>query len=1056
VGSRNVDQNAWRLKKAASLVKLLALAPGHRLHREQAMNLLWPDSNRSAAANSLHKALHAARRTFDLDAGSRYLVSVEDLLVLCPNSDLWVDVEAFEEAAAAARRAKEPAAYRVAVELYAGTLLPEDRYEEWAENRREELQRSFLSLLVELAGIHEQRGEYGPAVEILRRAIAEDPILEEAHAGLMRLYALSGRRRDALQQYERLREVLSRELFAELDATTRQFREDIAAGRFPPVQRANLPQGELPEAGKHNLPARRTSFVGREREIVEIKRSLAMTRLLTLTGVGGSGKTRLAVEVARDLVGAFPDGVWLVELAPLSDPDLVSQAIAQTLGVRESPGQPLIDTVVEALRPKNMLLILDNCEHLVEAAARVVDTLLAGCPKVRILAASREALSVVGEVGWPVPAFPVPDLESSFTVAELESFESARLFAERASEKRPGFALVPENVQPIAEICRRLEGMPLAIELAAARVRALSVGELSERLADSLKVLTGGARTQTPRQRSLKGTLDWSHDLLSGAERVLFRRLSVFAGGWTLEASEAVGSGEDVEEGEILDLLSGLVDKSLVAAEPTAGGGVRYRMLEPVRQYALEKLRQDGEVEEVRRRHAAFFLALAEDAEPQLRGPEDVGWLERLEVEHDNIRATLTWSIEHSEGEIGLRLAAALWRFWDTKGHNGEGRGWLVETLAMDGRTPVPVRAKALEGLGWMAYFQGDMAQAAAAAEEGLELGVRAEIGDNLASTLRIILGFTAEMQGDFERATELHEEALALSREAADRRAIADSLLGLGGVWSMRGDSKRAIELFEEGIVVAREAGDAVILAGLLLSLGYELLLAGDYDRGEALNEEAAALYLERGYKSGLEFALDNLGWAALLRGDRQEAKVKYRESLVLCQEVGDQLITVESLDGLACVSVAEGQTIRAAKLFGAAQALRETVSRRLEPRERALREPHLVVARSRLDEATWEAAWAEGRAMSMEQAIEYALLEEKPTSPTSPTPKRPSTDESPLLTRREKEVAALVARGLSNREIAQEFHLSERTVHAHLRTILKKLGLRSREQVASRLTSR
>jgi DNA-binding CsgD family transcriptional regulator len=347
------------------------------------------------------------------------------------------------------------------------------------------------------------------------------------------------------------------------------------------------------------------------------------------------------------------------------------------------------------------------------------------------------------------------------------------------------------------------------------------------------------------------------------------------------------------------------------------------------------------------------------------------------------------------------------------------------------------------------------MGRAAAAAEEGLELSVRAKIEGNLASSLRTILGFTAKIQGDYERATKLHEEALALSRKAADKRAIADSLLGLGGVWNMRGDPKRATELFfEEGIVQAREVGDADRLASLLLSLGYELLLEGNYERGEALNEEAATIYRERGYKSGLEFALDNLGWAALMQGDVQRAKIRYQESLVLCQEIGDRLITVESLEGLACVSVTEGETIRAAKLFGAVQALREAVSRQLDPREHTLREPHLVTARTRLDEATWQAAWEEGRAMPMEQAVEYALSGEEPTSFTSPAPERPSADE-PLaaLTRREREVAQLVTRGFTNRQIASELVLSEHTVHHHVTNILRKFELRSREQISSRL---
>ena len=377
------------------------------------MDLLWPDHGRRAAANNLSQALHAARRALgpdDAKAASGYLASQGEQLVLCPGGELWVDVEAFEEAAATARRSRDPAAYRAALNLYAGELLPRDPYEEWAEVPREGLRQLFLSLLVELASLHEERGEYGPGIEALRRAVVEEPTREEAHIGLMRLYALGGRQAEALAQYARLEEFLSRELGAEPQASSRELREEIATGRFPPPHRPlGPPKGEIFDPPRHNLPAPRTSFVGRDREIVEVKRALSMTRLLTLTGAGGSGKTRLALEVARDLVGAYPDGVWLAELAGLSEGDLVPQAVAKAVGVKEQPSRPLTDTLVDYLRDKVMLLVVDNCEHLVEAAARLADMLLDSCPRLRVLATSREALGIVGEMNWPVQSLSLPD-----------------------------------------------------------------------------------------------------------------------------------------------------------------------------------------------------------------------------------------------------------------------------------------------------------------------------------------------------------------------------------------------------------------------------------------------------------------------------------------------------------------------------------------------------------------------------------------------------------------------------------------------------------------------
>jgi DNA-binding SARP family transcriptional activator len=525
VGSRSLEGSVWRLRKAAHLVKLLALSSGHRMHREQVMEVLWPDLGSGAAANNLRQILHSARRILGTDpsAASRYLALRDEQLVLCPEGNLWVDVEAFEEAAAAARRSKDPAGYRTAIELYAGELLPEDRYEEWAQGRREELRRLHLALLVELANLYEERGEHEPAFEALRRVVAEEPGLEEGHVGLMRLYALSGRHQEALSQYKRLRDALSGHLSTEPGATTRALHDEIAAGRFPPPQplpTAPLREGSL-DTEKHNLPAPRTSFVGREREMVEVKPALAMTRLLTLTGAGGSGKTRLALEMARDLTGIYPDGVWLVELAGLSEGELVPQAVAGALAVRESPGQPLTDTLVDTLRAKEMLLVMDNCEHLLDSAAWLADTLLDSCPHLRVLATSREPLDVEGEVLWRVPPLSSPEADEQIAAADLTRYDAARLFVERTRLRSPDFEVTPDSIGAITQICRRLDGIPLAIELAAARMGALSVEQIAERLNNSLKLLTGGGRTAIPRQRTLRGALDWSHGLFLGRRQLM-------------------------------------------------------------------------------------------------------------------------------------------------------------------------------------------------------------------------------------------------------------------------------------------------------------------------------------------------------------------------------------------------------------------------------------------------------------------------------------------------------------------------------------------------------
>ena len=1058
VGSRTIEEGAWRLRKAANLVKILALAGGNRLHREQVMYTLWPELGISAASNNLRQTLHTARRTFDPSMGSLYLASRDESLVLCPESSLWVDVDAFEEAARSARRSREPAVYRAALDLYTGELLPRDRYEEWAEEPRLRLQQRYLSLLLGLANLHEELADYDSAIEALGRVVSEEPTREEAHAGLMRLYALVGNSGEAIAQYGRLEETLSRTLGTEPAASSRALREEITTGRFPPTEGRSLaspPEGS-PDAAKHNLPANRSSFVGRETELRNLKRDLALTRLLTLTGAGGCGKTRLALEVARDLVGAYPDGVWFVELASLSEGALVAHAVASILGVQEQSGRSLTDTLVDFLRAKRALLVLDNCEHLVDAVARFVDAFLNSCPHLRVLATSRESLNVEGELNWLVPSLSAPSLLQSPTLEELGGYESVRLFLERARHRNSAFSLTPENAHAVARICGGLDGIPLAIELAAARV-GLSVEQIAARLDDSLRLLTAGSRTASPRQRTLRGTLDWSHALLSEPEGRLFCRLSAFAGGWTLEAAEIVGAEGDTEQGEVFDLLSRLVDKSLVVAETTRIGGVRYRMLEPIRQYAREKLEEEREAEEVRNRHASFFLALAEDAEPRLRGPQDMEWLERLEAEHDNMRAALSWALEQREAnELGLRLAGALWPFWEARGYYGEGYRWLEQMLARGSQASAAARTKALEGKGWLIFDSDETDEAATAAREGLKLTDEAGLGGAVRAKFLDILGWKASMQGDHERAKELLEECLQLRRDANDEVGVADALLGLANALASPDDRKRAKELHEEGIVLCRKLGYVPTLARHLFSLGYTLLVEGDYERGAALNQEAAALYRERGYKGSLEFVLDNLGWAALLQDDPERAKSYYRESLMLCKELGTRIVASESLEGLGCICVAEGATKRASRLFGAAQVLREGVGVEHMPEEDAWREPYLAASRARLDEGTWRAAWAQGRAMSMEQAIEYALSEEKPLTPSSPESEQSSSDEPPSLTRREKEVAVLVGRGMTNRQIASQLVLSEHTVHHHVTNILKKLNLSSRQQIASRLSDR
>ena len=1020
VGSRSIEEGEWGLRKAKSLVKLLAFTPGHRRHRDWIIEVLWPHLDPDAAANNLRRTLHAARRALDPDPTSidRYLSFRGEQIALCLGSPVWVDIEAFENAAATARRVQDPAAYQATLDLYAGDLVPEDRYEDWTEERRAELRSLYLALLIELAGLYEERGEFGLAVEALDSVAKCEPLHEEAYAGPMRLHSLSDRWEEALlDRYGQLQETLSRKLGAEPGTATRRLPDEKVEAGFPEIHPAGRPE-EPPDLTQHNLPAPRTSFVGREREMLDVKRELAMTRLLTLTGAGGSGKTCLALEVARDLVGAYPDGVWLVELAGLSEGELVPQAVAEVLAVREQPHQPLTDALVDALRDKEMLLVLDNCEHLVGACAGLMNSLLNSCPRVRVLATSREVLGVTGEVNLLVPPLSSPDLCGSISWSELERYESARLFLERARQRDPNFALTSQNARAVAEVCSNLEGIPLAIELAAARMGVLTVQRIAQRLGCSLGLLTTGVRMATARHRTLRGTLDWSHELLSEEERILFRRLSAFMGGCTFEAAEAVGADEDIEEGNVLDVLSELVNKSLVVVERAREGEVRYRLLEPIRQYAREKLEENGEAEAALRRHAAFFLAFAEEAEPELMRERQGEWLERLETEHENLRAALSWAL-HREEQLGLRLGAALWWFWYARGHLTEGRRWLEGCLSISSPQVSEARARTLEGAGFIDVFQGE-----------------------------------------FEDAKAFLEEALALFRELKVEEGVAASLTYLScvGVLGER-DDVPVQALVEEAMELRPKIKDPRTLGTLLLLSGMVAALGGDLPRSEALHEEALALFRKTGDVTSICHCLNTWGLVTLSGRAYEKASALFRENLHIARESDHKVTIQSSLVGLAGVATSQGQPARAVRLWGAAEVLEEHFGIRMTPAGLSLAgyEGYLALARSRLDEKQFAESWTEGKAMAHEEAIEYALGAIE-LFPAAPGPERVSVGEPPnKLTRREQEIVDLISRGYTtDRQISDELFISERTVETHVRNILKKLGLGSRAQVAAWVAER
>jgi predicted ATPase/class 3 adenylate cyclase/Tfp pilus assembly protein PilF len=676
--------------------------------------------------------------------------------------------------------------------------------------------------------------------------------------------------------------------------------------QYPGMPEA-LPPPRTLEFLPNNLPSHWTSFIGREREIAEVKGTLAGTRLLTLTGAGGCGKTRLALQVAADLLGDYPDGVWLVELAAVADPALVPQAVAAAVGVREEPGRPLLQTLVESLRPRRLLLLLDNCEHLVGACASLAHDLLSRCPQLCLLATSREVLGIAGEMAWRVPSLSLPDPEEPLPAEQITDYEAVRLFVDRALRTRPGFAVTPENASSVAQVCHRLDGIPLAIELAAARVCILSVEQITARLDDCFHLLSGGNREALPRQQTLRAAIDWSYDLLSEAERQLLRRLSVFAGGWTLPAAESVCAGEEIEEHEVLDLLTALVDKSLVSVDEQ-GNEARYRLLETIRQYGAEQLRGSGEEAPLRQRHRNWFRELAETAEAALSGADQGTWLNRLEREHANVRAALDAAVQAADVETAWRLGGALWRFWEVRGYLAEGRQRLAAVLGAEPGAPsrgeaTLARAKALAGAGVLAQRQGDYGMARALYEESL--AIRRELGDHegIAGSLNH-LGSIAVSQGDYSTARTLFEESLAIWRERRNRQGIAASLHSLGIVAQFQGDYDTARARYRESLALRREIEDNRGIAAALNNLGNIAWYQGEHAAARSLYEEGLAIRRGLGDKAGIAHSLNNVGMVAQFQGDYDAAQVRYHESLVIRRELGDQAGIAASLNNLGNVA--------------------------------------------------------------------------------------------------------------------------------------------------------
>ena len=1045
-------------RKAMALLAYLATSQGSH-SRDSLIDLLWPHYDYSRGRTLLSTNLYVLNKIFNSD----WLDADRETIALNPGADLRIDVYRFRQLLAGCRTHGHPSSevcsdcldpLSAAVDLYGGDFLTgfilkdSVNFDDWQIAQTQSLHSDMVDALERLVHYLSERGEFKKAIAYAQKWLEIDRINEGIHRRLMELYAKIGERSAALEQYEGCVRILKEKLGVSPQESTTLLYEAIKENR---LQVAETPVPKSWEAPSNNLPTQLTSFIGREGEIQEVKALLASTRLLTLTGSGGSGKTRLALQTVSDFLGDFPDGVWIVELAALSDPSLVTQELASVLGVRDEseaappsgvPGMdPLLTRLITYLQSKDMLIILDNCEHLIEACASLCQNLLQNCPNLKILATSREALGIVGETPWNVPPLSIPDSDDlpSLGTSDLSKYEATRLFSERAQTILPTFEMTDRNVSTVARICHRLDGIPLAIELAAARVKTLSAEEITARLDDRFRLLTGGSRTALPRQQTLRAAIDWSYNLLSQPERVLLGRLSLFMGGWTLAAAESVCAGESLIEAniqirsdQILDLLTSLVDKSLVITEEEEGK-TRYHLLETVRQYGRDKLLESDESVSTRDDHLNWFLGLAEEAEDEFHGPHQVEWLNRLETEHDNIRAALDWSlltVENSDGrddnaEAGVRLVAALWWFWLVRGYWSEGREWLEKATSESMSVSAAARARALIGAGLLTYYQFYLAPTAnyqfylaptaKMGEKSLALAREVENKKIIASSLRILAIGTFSQQ-DHARAKELLDESLTLSREIGDKWGTNESLRTFG-LW-MGGEENydRGKALMEESLALSREMGDKWSIAMALVFLGARALEEGDYDRGRALLEECQALGRELGGKvNGIPLSVFYLGQMALFQGDYDRAKDLLEESLTLYEKLGAKIriagsvrllgrvaaaqedhdraqalfkesITVSKefedksgiaggLEVLAEVIGSHGRPEQAARLYGAAEVLREAIDFPLQDYYRNAYDQSVAALRAGLGEEAFASAWAGGRAMTSEEAAEYAL---------------------------------------------------------------------------------
>jgi predicted ATPase/DNA-binding SARP family transcriptional activator len=957
-----------------SLLTLLLISANEVVSADRLIDELWgedvPQSGRTALqvrVSQLRKALgDTGGRIATRAPGYRLRVDRDELDLYCFER-LVSDADGAEPAEAAAK-------LREALGLWRGAPLADLSYASFAQPTIRRLEELRLAVLEKRVEAELELGREAELVVELETLVEEHPLRERFHAQLMLALYRCGRQADALATYQNARHVLVEELAIEPSAPLRRLQQAIlrqeasldlgAAVAAPPTSVAAVSESRLrpPNDGDapHNLPAQVSSFVGRERQLRELRELLSRARVITLTGAGGVGKTRLALQLAASMLGGSDDGVWFVDLAPLTDATLVPAKLASVLGVPEQPGRSLLQSLIAACGNQQLLVILDNCEHVIGEAANVADQLVRGCPRMTILATSREPLAIEGEHLYRVPSLFIPPAGADPN--SLLSCDAVRLFTDRARQQRSDFAVDPQNAAAVARLCRRLDGLPLAIELAAARLRTLPLDEIENRVDQRFQLLTGGHRTTPPRQQTLRALIDWSYDLLTPDEQETLERLSVFPGGFDLHsAEEVVGAGFDSPV-SVLDRLAALVDKSLLQADDV--GLLRYRLLETVRSYAAAKLRARSRVAEsaLRAAHRDHYLALAETAAPHLIGHGQIEWLDRLELEFDNLRAAISYSVHDPNPAAGLRLGRALCYFWLYRDPRAEGAAALSAVLDRpDAQRPTLVRGRALAATALLlTMITGEYSAAAARAQEALAIA-RALSDDHLRAEVLHVLAVINGRQGNEQAHLELTGEGLGLATALADRHLTALLLTERGS--SPRLSHAERAQTVEKCLEISRQAGNKVLHNSALNNLSYLEMEGGEISVARVRLADAVRLAQEIGDRRGLSSHLCTLGFASYLDDADTDAREMFEQSLAIARRNGDQLMVAYARLGLALIASRAGEAQAAATLHGAADAIHDKLGTRFDSLESELRDADLTRLRAALGDTGFESAYNAGR---------------------------------------------------------------------------------------------